>query len=82
MIQTALGVLGALMILAAYFLLVNERMRETDSAYLGLNILGSALILVALARRFNLAATIMQVGWIIITVAGALLHRRSRPGKP
>lgn len=79
MIHTALGIIGALMILSGYFLLISERMRETAPTYLGLNILGAALILVSLAQQFNLAATIMQAAWIVITIAGALL--RPRPGQ-
>lgn len=82
MIHQALGVLGVLMLLGAYFLLVSERMRETEPAYIGLNILGSALILFSLARDFNLAATIMQAAWIGVTLIGALLRRGRDPRRP
>lgn len=75
MIHQALGVLGVLMLLGAYFLLVTERMRETEPAYIGLNILGSALILFSLAHHFNLAATIMQAAWITITLIGVLMRQ-------
>ncbi|MGH8427214.1 MAG: CBU_0592 family membrane protein [Gammaproteobacteria bacterium] len=81
MIQEALGVAGVLMVLSAYFLLVSERMRETGLAYLGLNILGSALILVSLAQHFNLAATVMQAAWIAITLAGIFLRRSGSRNK-
>lgn len=64
------------MVLAGYFLLVSERLRETGLVYLGLNIAGSALILDSLAYRFNLAATVMQAAWIAITVGSAVLRRR------
>lgn len=74
MIHQALGVAGVVMVLAGYYLLVSERLHETDALYLGLNILGSGLILVSLARNFNLPATIMQAAWIAITVAGALFR--------
>ena len=77
MIYTALGIIGALMILGAYYLLVSERMHETSPTYLGLNVLGAALILVSLSQQFNLAATIMHSAWIVITLAGALLRRRA-----
>lgn len=81
MIPELLGVLGVLMVLSGYFLLVSERLRETAPLYLGLNILGSALILVSLFRHFNIAATVMQAAWIAITVAGAIYRKRGRsPG--
>ena len=75
MIQEVLGVAGVLMVLGAYFLLVAERLRETEPVYLALNVLGAALILVSLVQHFNLAATIMQAAWIAITLAGVLLRR-------
>lgn len=78
MIFDALGVLGVVMVLGCFFALVSERMRENGAAYLALNILGSALILVSLAHNFNLAATIMQGAWIAITLAGMLFRRRDR----
>ncbi|MGH8128047.1 MAG: CBU_0592 family membrane protein [Gammaproteobacteria bacterium] len=77
MIYEVLGVIGVILVLGAFFTLVSERMRESDPAYLGLNILGSALILVSLAHHFNLAATIMQAAWIAITLVGTLFRRRS-----
>lgn len=81
MIQRLLGVAGVVMVLGGYYLLVSERLHETATLYLGLNILGSGLILVSLAHNFNLPATIMQAAWIAITVAGALFRRRGpRPG--
>ncbi|MGH8274694.1 MAG: CBU_0592 family membrane protein [Gammaproteobacteria bacterium] len=78
MIPEILGVIGVLMVIAAFFLLVSERLSEIHPAYLGSNILGSALILVSLAHHFNLAATLMQAAWIVVTIAGAFLHRRAK----
>jgi len=81
MIVEALGVAGVAMVLTGYFLLVSGRLGDRTPLYLGLNILGSALILVSLARHFNLAATVMQGAWIAITVYGALFpHERRGPG--
>lgn len=77
MIPELLGILGVAMVLGGYFLLVSVRLEETDSRYLGLNILGSALILVSLVYRFNLAATVLQAAWIVITLLGI---RRRRQG--
>ena len=76
MIFDVLGVAGVLMVLCAYFLLVAERVRESGPAYIGANILGSALILVSLSHRFNLAATVMQAAWIAITLIGVLFRKR------
>jgi len=79
-IYEALGVIGVAMVLGCFFALVSGRMRENGPAYLSLNILGSALILVSRARHFNLAATLMQGAWIAITLAGILFRRRGNPG--
>lgn len=77
MIYDVLGVAGVVIVLAAYFLLVAERMRENGVTYLGANILGSALILVSLAHHFNLAATVMQASWIAITLIGLFFRKHS-----
>lgn len=78
MIYEATGVAGVVLVLGAYFLLIAARLHETDAVYLGLNILGSALILVSLGHRFNLAATVLQAAWIAITLGGALWRRGRR----
>lgn len=78
MIHNLLGVAGVVMVLAGYFLLVSERLRERDVLYLGLNVLGSALILVSLAHSFNLPATVLQAAWIAITLAGTLFRGNRR----
>lgn len=78
MIFEVLGLIGVLMVLGCFFALVSERMRESGPAYLALNILGSALILVSLAHHFNLAATVMQAAWIAITAAGIIFRRFKR----
>lgn len=82
MIQQALGIAGVVMVLGAYFLLVSERLYETSTLYVGLNILGSGMILASLAHRFNLPATVLQGAWIAITIAGALFRRRGTPARP
>jgi len=82
MIPETLGVVGVAMVLTGYFLLVSGRLRERDPRYLGLNILGSALILVSLAHRFNLAATVMQGAWIAITIYGAVFPRKRAKADP
>ncbi len=78
LIPELLGILGVVMVLGGYFLIVSSRLEETDSRYLGLNILGSVLILVSLAYRFNLAATVLQAAWTGITLLGILRRRWSR----
>ena len=77
MIYDVLGVAGVVMVLAAYFLLVTERVRETGPAYLGANILGSSLIWVSLAHHYNRPETVMQAAGIAITLVGVLFRKRS-----
>lgn len=77
MIPQAIGTIGVLMVVAAYFFLITERLTESDWAYVGLNVSGSICILVSLYFHFNLAATLLQAGWIAFSLAG-LLRRLGR----
>lgn len=66
------GTLGVALVLLAYALLQMGRIGPRDRAYLWLNMLGSALILVSLYYAFNLASAIIQVSWIAISLYGLL----------
>lgn len=77
------GLLGTLMILAAYFLLQARRLSGTGVAYPTLNLFGAAGVLVSLAGTFNLSVFLLEVAWILVSAYGiwqALKARRSARG--
>ncbi len=56
--------------LAAYLLLLINRIARTSLGFLLLNAFGSAGILCSLAFDFNLAATLIEAIWFAISVYG------------
>ena len=67
----AIGFVGVLLILAAYFLLQTERLSTQQLSYQVLNGLGAALVLVSLCFTFNLSAFIIEIAWLLISLYGA-----------
>ena len=72
------GSLGVLMIVGAYFLLMIRRIASTDLVYSASNAIGAALIIFSLSHDFNFAAFLMELFWLIISVAGIAMALRSR----
>ena len=76
------GVLGVLLILAAYAGAQLGRLEPRRAPALLLNLIGAALILGSLAVRFNLAATLMEGAWALVALYGLVrlaLGRRRGP---
>ena len=76
------GVLGVLLILAAYAGAQLGRLEPRQAPALVLNLTGATLILGSLAVRFNLAAALMEAAWALVALYGLIrlvLGRRSRP---
>lgn len=67
----AIGFVGVLLILTAYFLLQTERLSTQQLSYQILNGLGAALVLVSLCFTFNLSAFIIEIVWLLISLYGA-----------
>lgn len=77
------GIAGAVMIIAAY-LLLQLRLIDADNVWYSLaNAAGAALILLSLWFKFNLAAVIIEVFWLAISLYGvaAALKRRKSPAR-
>ncbi len=74
------GVLGVLMILAAYAGAQFGRLDPRAPPALLLNLVGASLILASLSVRFNLAAFLMEAAWALLALYGlvrlALARRR------
>ncbi len=67
-----IGLLGTVMVLAAYFLLQAGRLRGNGMLYQVLNLLGAAGVLASLYGRFNLSVFLLMAVWIVITIYGLM----------
>jgi hypothetical protein len=77
----AVGMLGALLIVAAYFLLQTGRLAAHSVTFSLVNGLGAAAILFSLVFDFNLAAFAIEFFWLLISLYGlyrAFAGRASR----
>jgi hypothetical protein len=76
-----IGNVGVLLILGSYLLVQLRRLDATGVPYLLVNGLGAGLILVSLARDFNLSAFLIELVWLLISLYGLariFLERRVR----
>jgi len=76
-----IGNVGVLLILGTYLLVQLRRLDATGVPYLLANGLGAGLILVSLARDFNLSAFLIELVWLLISLYGLariFLERRVR----
>lgn len=64
------GCIGALCVLIAYGLLQAKRMEASSLKYILLNIAGALFILISLLDSWNLAAFLIELAWIVISVMG------------
>ena len=77
------GVLGTLMILAAFFLLQAGRMAGDGAAYQLLNLFGAAAVLVTLLGTFNVSVFVLESAWVLVSAYGLWRGRRNSPaGEP
>ena len=72
----ALGLLGVVLILFAYFLLQAGRMRGHSPVYQLMNAFGALLVLVSLLYAFNLSAFLMELAWLAVSIYGIFRGRR------
>lgn len=74
---TLLGNLGVLSFLIAYFLLQKERVAYNSIYYLGLNLLGSLLLIYSLLFDWNLPAFLLEAAWALISIYGIVKYHGS-----
>lgn len=75
------GIAGALLILAAYFLLQAEKVKSDSLRYLGLNLIGSLGLLLSLLWDWNLPSFVIEICWLTISLYGViktLKHKRKK----
>ena len=77
-IYDLLGVLGSFIIIAAYFASQCGWVEASDWRFPSANLIGALLILLSLMVAWNLAAFVMEVFWIAISIYGLLRSARVR----
>ena len=77
----AAGLVGVLLILVAYAGAALGRLDPKGAVSLLANLLGAGLILVSLLMgAFNLASTVMEAAWALVTLAGLVRLAARRRG--
>jgi multisubunit Na+/H+ antiporter MnhB subunit len=66
----AIGMLGTLLVVLAYYLLQLERTDPRDLSYNMINLVGAAFLLLSLCFNFNLASFVIEVFWIGASLIG------------
>jgi hypothetical protein len=74
------GVIGVMMMLAAYAGGQFGRLKMDQAPALLMNLVGSLLVLASLVQRFNLSAFLMEAAWALVALSGLVklaLRKRS-----
>ena len=69
-IADAIGMLGTLLVLVAYYLLQLEYTDPKGLSYNLINFLGAAFLLFSLCFNFNMASVVMEVFWMGASLIG------------
>jgi hypothetical protein len=72
------GLLGAVLLMVAYLLLQVNKLQSNGLAYSLLNAIGALLIVFSLLVNFNLAAFLIEVFWVLISLIGIIRYLRPR----
>ena len=74
----AVGLVGAALLMVAYLLLQVNKLQSNGLAYSLLNAIGALLIVFSLLVNFNLAAFLIEVFWVLISLIGIIRYLRPR----
>ena len=77
-ITDAVGMLGTLLVVLAFFLLQLERTDPKGLAYNLINLLGAIFLLFSLCFNFNLASFVIELFWITASLIGMWRYWRRR----
>ena len=69
-IHDVAGVIGSMIVIVAYFATQAGWLGVNDPRFAWANLIGALLIILSLTVAFNLAAFIMEIFWILISVYG------------
>ena len=82
-VPDAAGLVGVLLILAAYAGAQTGRLEPRRAPALLMNLLGAGLIILSLMYRFNLSAFLMEAAWALVALFGLVrLIAGRRRGPP
>jgi len=72
----AIGVLGFALYVLNYGLLTFQRINSASNTYFVLNLAAASLVLIGLTHSFNLASALIQLFWIVISIAAITIRLR------
>jgi len=64
------GIIGVVLIIGTYLLLQIGRINAGDIKYSALNAVGAAFIIFSLLFEFNMAAFIVEIFWLAVSLIG------------
>ena len=77
-----IGMLGTLMVLAAFFLLQAGRLSGTGIVYQLLNLLGAGGVMVSLLGQFNVSVFFLELSWMLVSAYGIARSFKARATPP
>lgn len=77
-IHDTAGVIGSVVVIVAYFATQAGWFGVNDPRFTWANLLGAVLIIFSLLMDFNLAAFIVEIFWLLISVFGLARYYISR----
>lgn len=72
LIADIVGIIGVVLIIAAFFLLQAGRISAQSYAYQLSNLVGAICLLYSLYYHWNLASVIIEILWLIISIYGLI----------
>jgi purine-cytosine permease-like protein len=77
-VYDAAGIIGSIVVIVAYFATQAGWLAANDPRFAFANLGGAALIITSLMMDWNLAAFVMEVFWILISLYGLARHYSGR----
>jgi hypothetical protein len=74
----AVGIVGVILTLAAYYLLNVGKLSSDNINYLMLNLLGSCMLFFSLMFNWNLSSVLIEIAWILISLIGIYRYIKAR----
>lgn len=72
------GSIGTLIVTAAYFATQMRYLNSDDVRFPVANLVGSLMMVYSLVYAFNLASVLMELFWILISIAGIINYLRRK----
>ncbi len=79
-LANTLGIIGDILVIAAFFLLQTKRISSHDLIYSVLNFVGSFGVLFSLVYSWNLPSFFIECSWVVISAWGMYQYFRERKG--